>query len=68
MRIRKLIAATTLAAGIGGTATVATHLTTIIGSTSTAGAPTSCIKRGVCGTTGTQSPQLTDWSFFDLDG
>jgi hypothetical protein len=57
MLIRKLIAITTLAAGLGGGAVVATNLATIIGSTSTAGAPSVCFKKAVCGS-GAPQPSL----------
>ena len=48
MFVRKLIAITTLAAGLGGSAAVATNLATIVGSTSTAGAPSVCFRETVC--------------------
>lgn len=57
MFARKLIAIITLAAGLGGTATVATNLSTVIGSTSTAGAPSVCFRKAVCGP-GKQQPGI----------
>lgn len=58
MRIRKLIAITTLAAGLGGSAAVATNLATIVGSTSTAGAPSVCFRQSVCTSLGKRQPAL----------
>ena len=58
MLVRKLVAITTLAASLGGTAAVATNLTTIVGSTSTAGAPSVCFRKAVCTGKGSQQPAL----------
>ena len=47
MRIRKLLAASTLAAGLLGAG--GAGVSTVIGSTATAGAPTHCVEWRYCG-------------------
>ena len=46
MRVRKLLASTTLAAGLVGAG--AAGVSTVIGSTATAGAPSHCVEWRVC--------------------
>ena len=48
MSVRKLIAASTLVAGLAGSAVVTADLATVVGSTSTAGAPSVCFNKSVC--------------------